>query len=248
MLFHRGCRLSLDPAPGGASMRVRSVIDRLYEQRRREGEIALQTQAALARRRPIVVAWMVLGGIVLAFALRVPPGQPAFYWASAALGAVWLGGWLTSGRTWRGTPTDLPIGFACGAILLVIFLLGASVVAQIEVLPAPVDALLAHARWGALPLVALITAANGVTEELFFRGAVYDAFYGKHPVIVSTIAYTLVTALSGIVLLAFAGALLGLLCAWLRRISSGVIAPITAHVTWSLGMLFWLGPVLDLWR
>lgn len=226
----------------------RRVVDRYHEQRRREGEVAANTAAALAARRLQVGVWMIIGGVVLAVTLRLPPGEPAFYWASGALGVVWLAGWLMSGRTWRGTSTDLPVGLICGVVLLDVFLLGASVVAQVEVLRAPVDALLAHARWGALPLVALITAVNGVTEELFFRGAVYDAFLGKHPVVVSTVAYTVVTALSGIVLLAFAGALLGLLCAWLRRISGGVIAPIAAHVTWSLGMLFWLGPVLELWR
>ena len=38
----------------------------------------------------------------------------------------------------------------------------------------------------------------------------------------------------------------GLLTAAQRRVTGGVAGPIAAHLTWSLGMLFLLGPVLAL--
>ena len=95
------------------------------------------------------------------------------------------------------------------------------------------------------PLVTVITIVNGIAEELYFRGALYAAVGRRHAVAVTTIVYTLVTATSGIPLLVLAAALVGLVVAFQRRVTGGILGPAITHLTWSLGMLFLLPPVLD---
>ena len=100
-------------------------------------------------------------------------------------------------------------------------------------------------RVGSLPLVALITVVNGIAEELYFRGALYAAVGRRHAVAVTTVVYALVTAAAGIPLLVLAAALVGLVVAFQRRVTGGILGPIVTHLTWSLGMLFPLPPVRD---
>ncbi len=54
----------------------------------------------------------------------------------------------------------------------------------------------------------------------------------------TTVAYTLATAATGNVMLAFAAVLLGVVVGLERRASGGILAPILTHCTWSLTMLF----------
>ena len=127
------------------------------------------------------------------------------------------------------------------------FLAGAALVAQIPVLREPVEDLLDHARYGSLWIVAVITAINGVAEELFFRGGLYSAVGRNRPVLITTIVYALATVATGVVLLVFAALALGTLVGLQRRVTGGVLGPIITHLTWSLGMLFLLPPALNLW-
>ena len=46
-------------------------------------------------------------------------------------------------------------------------------------------------------------------------------------------------------LLILAGALVGLVVGFQRRVTGGILGPTITHLTWSLGMLFLLPPVLD---
>ena len=85
-----------------------------------------------------------------------------------------------------------------------------------------------------------ITLANGIAEEVYFRGALYSAFGPHRPVWWSTVAYVVVTAASGNVMLIFAAALMGTLFALERRATRGILAPMITHVTWSALMLFLL--------
>ena len=131
---------------------------------------------------------------------------------------------------------------ALGAMLLGVFMLGAVVVARIPVLREPVEELLDHAAVGSLALVTVITMVNGIAEELYFRGAMYAAVGRRHAVAVTTVVYALVTATSGIPLLVLAAALVGLVVAFQRRVTGGILGPIITHLTWSLGMLYLLPP------
>jgi uncharacterized protein len=99
-----------------------------------------------------------------------------------------------------------------------------------------------HAAEGSLPLLVVITAVNGIAEELFFRGAAYAAVT-RYPVPVTTVAYAIATLATGNVMLSFAAVLLGVVVGLQRRASGGILAPILTHVTWSLAMLFVLPAV-----
>ena len=56
-------------------------------------------------------------------------------------------------------------------------------------------------------------------------------------------AYTVATAATGNVMLAFAALLLGVVVGLQRRASGGILAPILTHCAWSLTMLFALPPL-----
>lgn len=71
-----------------------------------------------------------------------------------------------------------------------------------------VNSILEYADAGWLPIVVLLTAVNGVAEELFFRGAAYAAIT-RHPVAWTTLAHGVATLATGNVMLSFAALILG---------------------------------------
>ncbi len=213
-----------------------------------------EPDSAFRRRRIVVGITLLVGAGILTWALRIEPGDPTFYAATFALAAVWAVGAVASGplhlgrahtRDGRELSRAVVQSLALGALLLGLFLAGSVVVAQVPVLRDPVQELLDHARVGSLAVVTVITIVNGVAEELYFRGALYAGVGRRHAVAVTTIVYTLVTATSGIPLLVFAAALVGLVVAFQRRVTGGILGPAITHLTWSLGMLYLLPPVLD---
>jgi membrane protease YdiL (CAAX protease family) len=204
-----------------------------------------ESERNLRRRQLVTAGFVVVGGVLLALSLRIKPGNASFYPATLGLAAVWTVGALTSGplhlgRTLRGKeagprPVAMPVAY--GALLAGLFVAGGLVVRQIPWLDEQVRHVLDHAQHGSAPLMILITALNGVAEELFFRGALYAAT-PRHPVIVTTVAYTAATLATGNVMLAFAAMLLGLLVGLERRATGGIQAPIITHLVWSVSMLF----------
>lgn len=214
-----------------------------------------ESDRAFRRRRIVAVVTLVIGIAVNAWALRVAPGNDLFYVATLLLAAVWAGGaWLSGplhlgrARTRSGVAPSRAVvqSLVLGGLLLGLFLVGALVVARIPFLVGPVQELLDHARFGSLAVVAVITAVNGVAEELYYRGALFAAVGRRHAVLVTTIVYAVVTASSGIPLLVLAAVLLGAVVGLQRRVTGGILGPIVTHLTWSLGMLFLLPPVLEL--
>jgi membrane protease YdiL (CAAX protease family) len=133
---------------------------------------------------------------------------------------------------------------AIGLAAVAVFTVGALIVAQVPFLQSSVNAVLDHVRYGSLPLIAVITLVNGLAEELFFRGALYAAIGVRHPVLISTVIYALTTVATGNVMLVFAATVLGVLVGLQRRVSGGVLAPMLTHITWSLGMLLILPPLM----
>jgi membrane protease YdiL (CAAX protease family) len=113
---------------------------------------------------------------------------------------------------------------------------GGLAVRSIPFLDEQVRSVLDHAAEGSVPLLVVITAVNGIAEELFFRGAAYAAVT-RYPVPVTTVAYAIATLATGNVMLSFAAVLLGLVVGLQRRASGGILGPILTHVTWSLAML-----------
>lgn len=207
------------------------------------------TPAALRHRQLVTAGFVVLGGIVLGLSLRIEPGSAWFYPATLALAAVWTVGAFASGPLHLGRigvgrgsvdtvgrrPVLTPI--ALGLMVAGVFVVGALVVREVPFLDDQVRSVVEHADQGSWPLLVLITAVNGVAEELFFRGAAYAAIT-RHPVLWTTVAYGVATLATGNVMLAFAALLLGAVVGLERRASGGILGPILTHCTWSLTMLF----------
>jgi uncharacterized protein len=201
---------------------------------------------ALRRRQIVTVVFVVLGGVVLGFSLRLDPGSVWFYPATSGLALVWAVGAFASGplhlgRIAHASGTRRPIvtPIVIGAALAAVFVLGALVVRQIPFVYRQVQSVLDHAEQGISPILVVITIVSGVAEELFFRGAVYAAAT-RYPVPITTVAYAIATLATGNVALSFAALLLGVVVGLQRRATGGILAPILTHVTWSTSMLFLL--------
>lgn len=209
-----------------------------------------QSDAEFLRRRVVVGITLVIGATLLGFSLNVSPDSAAFYPLTIALASTWVIGGFASGPLHLGRihfrgelrrPIVMPIllGLATAAV----FILGAVIVRNIEPLRNITEQVLAFARYGSLPLVAMVTLMNGIAEEIFFRGALFAAIGVFHPVAISTVIYTLTTVATGNIMLVFSAALLGVLLGLQRRASGGILGPILTHCTWSMTMLLVLPPV-----
>lgn len=198
------------------------------------------TRAGLLRRQIVTVSVVLIGAAILGYSLRIEPGSSAFYVATMALAGVWVAGAFASGklhlgRRVGGTRPILPpilLGFAMAGV----FVLGALVIREIEPLARYVRSVVEYADEGSTAILIVVTAVNGIAEELFFRGAAYAAI-PRHPVLWTTVAYVVATLATGNLILAFAALLLGAVCGLQRRASGGVLGPILTHITWSLTML-----------
>lgn len=209
-----------------------------------------ETRATVLRRRIVVVVVLVLGAVLLGFSLSREPGDASFYWLTLALAAVWAAGaWLSGplhvghvrfrARLRRPVFTGIGIGLAVGAV----FIVGALVARQIPPVRDYIVAVLEFANYGPLALVVFITVINGVAEELFFRGALYSALGRFKPVLLSTLIYAVAVSAAGNPMLGFAGIVLGLVCAYERRMTGGVLAPMLTHFFWGLVMVLALPPI-----
>ncbi|MEJ7833387.1 MAG: CPBP family intramembrane glutamic endopeptidase [Nocardioides sp.] len=209
-----------------------------------------ESPQALKHRQVVTAGFVLLGAVVLGLSLRIEPGSLWFYPATLGLAAVWTVGAVASGPLHLGqiarddmhvrpVVTPIVIGLALGGI----FVVGGLVVRQIPFLADQVTSILDFADQGSLPILFVITAINGVAEELFFRGAGYAAIT-RHPVLWTTIAYGIATLATGNVMLSFAALLVGAVVGLERRASGGILAPILTHCSWSLSMLIVLPLVI----
>lgn len=206
--------------------------------------------AALRRRQLTTIVVVLIGALTLGVSLRIEPGSVWFYPATFALAAVWAIGAFVSGPLHLGQiaarsrpedggprlvrPVLSPILLGLG--LAGIFVVGALVVREIAWLDRQVRSVLDFADQGSLWILVVVTAVNGVAEELFFRGAVYAAL-PRHPILWTTVAYVIATLATGNVMLTFAAVVVGIVVGLERRASGGVLAPILTHCSWSLSML-----------
>jgi membrane protease YdiL (CAAX protease family) len=204
-----------------------------------------QSDAAFLRRRIVVAITLAIGATLLGLSFSVRQGDPAFYPLTFGLAATWTLGSLLSGPLHLGhisfsgslrRPIIAPI--VVGLLLAALFILGALVMRNVPPLASLTEDVLGYARVGKLWIIFLITLVNGIAEELFFRGALFAAIGIRHPVLISTIIYTLATVAGGNPVLVFAAAVLGTVVGLQRRAGGGVLAPILTHITWSLSMLF----------
>jgi membrane protease YdiL (CAAX protease family) len=204
----------------------------------------------IRRRRIVVVVVLVIGATLLGFSLNRPPGDGSFFFLTSVLAAVWSLGAFASGplhlgcvrfrgRNQRPVITGTVIGVLLGAV----FIVGGLVAREIGPVREYIVRVLEFANYGALWLVVLVTVINGLAEELFFRGALYTALGTFHPEVVSTLVYAVAVSGTGNPMLGFAGIILGAVCAYERRITGGVLAPMMTHFFWGLVMVLALPPV-----
>jgi membrane protease YdiL (CAAX protease family) len=203
------------------------------------------------RRRIAVAIIVVIGATLLGYSLGRDPGDETFYGLALALAGVWAFGALLArpihlghvrffGRNQRPVISGTVIGLALGGV----FILGGLIAREVPALRDYTAAVLEFATQGSLPLIVFITVINGLAEELFFRGALYSALEKHHPAIISTIVYTLAIGVSTLnPMLTFAAIILGAVCAFERRATGGVLAPILTHMVWGLIMVLVLPPV-----
>jgi membrane protease YdiL (CAAX protease family) len=202
------------------------------------------------RRRIVVAIVLVVGAVLLGFSLAAKPGDTTFYSLTFALAVTWAVGGFASGPLhlgyipFRGAMRrPILTGIAVGLLAAAVFVAGAIVVRQIAPLHDYVENVLAHARFGSMALVTLVTVLNGIAEEIFFRGGLYAAIGRRYPVPISTAIYAAATLATGNPMLVFAAVTLGFVLALQRRASGGILGPVLTHVTWSLVMLFALPPL-----
>ncbi len=212
---------------------------------------AASSTRRLARRRVIVALTSLAGTSLLRRSLSTKPGSEDFYLSTGAAAAVWTLGGLGSGPVRRGwletraatlrRPLITPVATGVGAFGL--FYGAAFVARKIPMLDRALSRILQFADGGDDRLVLATTLANGVGEEIFFRGALYAALGEHRPVLVTTAVYTCATATTRNPALVAAAAVMGTLFGWQRRASGGIQAPLLTHVTWSTLMLRYLPPL-----
>lgn len=212
-----------------------------------------QSDRDFRRRQVVSLVVVVVGALVLAFALRrTDTGSAEFYGATMLLALVWTVGAFASGPIHLGRvgvdvqaaarPVVQPI--LVGLALSAVFVVGAFIVRLVPPLAEQVRNVLEFAGEGssALPLL-MVTVLNGIAEELFFRGGLYAAI-PRNQVPITAVAYAIATAATGNVMLSFAALVLGVVVGLERRASGGILAPALTHLVWSVTMLYALPAIL----
>ena len=209
-----------------------------------------ESDEAFRRRRRVTAATAVTGASLLGVSLSTPPGSPRFYGLTLGVAATWVIGGLVSGPLHLGRmfgpgeqlrrPVITPVLSGVGAFGA--FYAAALVARRIPVLERAVASVLRYADQGTTPLVLTTTLANGIAEEVFFRGSVYAAAADR-PVLASTVVYGLATTTTRNPALVLASVPMGLLFAQQRRITGGIQASMLTHVVWSTLMLRHLPPL-----
>jgi membrane protease YdiL (CAAX protease family) len=210
-----------------------------------------ESPATVARRRKVVAATSLAGAGLLGVSLSTEPDSVPFYVLTMGVAATWSGGGLASGPLHLGwledrdhdlrRPVVTPI--ATGVAAFGVFYAGALVARRIPFLADAISSILQFAEEGKMPLVLLTTYANGVGEEIFFRGALYSALPSRQAAVVSTGIYALATSTTRNPSLVLAALVMGSLFAAQRRATGGLEAPVLTHLTWSTLMVRYLPPL-----
>ena len=210
-----------------------------------------ESDAAFRRRQRVTAGVSVLGAGLLGVSLSRKPNSTSFYALTLGVAGTWVAGGLASGPLHLGRmfgpgerlrrPVLTPV--VSGVAAFGAFYAAALVARRIPVLERAIGSVLRYADQGTTPLVLTTTLANGVAEELFFRGSVYAAAGATRPVLASTAVYGLATTATRNPALVLASLPMGLLFAQQRRITGGIQASMLTHVVWSALMLHYLPPL-----
>jgi membrane protease YdiL (CAAX protease family) len=203
----------------------------------------------LGRRWMLVCTALVLGAVLVGATLRFDRGSAGFYVAGYLLAGVWIGASLlaTDQRAARralfDVPTEITGGVVVGAVMFVVFVVGAAAGRQFSVLAGPIDHILRTADGGSLAAVMTLALVNGVAEELFFRGVLVDALAARRErstrdvFVWSTVVYVVVTSVAGNTALTLAAVVMGAVFAAERWYTRSLVAPVVTHLVWSTLMI-----------
>ena len=202
-------------------------------------------------RRRVAAAVALAGTGLLGASLSTEPDSSEFYALTFSVAGTWLvGGLATEPLHWsslRGKERSLGrlvgVPILTGAAAFGAFFGAAFVARRIPVLNESLVSVLNYAERGSDSWVMATTLANGIAEEVFFRGSLFTALACPNPVAGSTAVYMLTTCATRNPALVLASGVMGTLFAAQRRSSGGLLAPILTHITWSALMLRYL-PVL----
>jgi membrane protease YdiL (CAAX protease family) len=185
--------------------------------------------------KPFLAAVTAAGSGLLGASLASRPGSRRFHVLTASVAATWLAGAQASGPVPRGR-RDVIQPVVAGAGAFGVFYGCALVARHIPPLRRAITGVLDHAHRGSKASVVATALLTGAAEEVFFRGALYDAAGAR----TSTAVYVLSTVATRNPALVLASAVMGTLFAWQRARSGGVQAPVLTHVVWSALMLGFL--------
>jgi uncharacterized protein len=185
---------------------------------------------------------------LLGASLSTKPGSRKFYALTFSVAGTWLiGGLAVEPLDWnsvRGTQRSfrelVAVPVLTGVAAFGAFFGAALVARRIPVLNEALISVLNYSERGTDSLVLLTTLANGVAEEVFFRGSLFSALGSPYPAAASTGAYMLTTCATRNPALVIAAGVMGTVFAAQRRSSGGLLAPILTHVTWSALVLRYL--------
>jgi membrane protease YdiL (CAAX protease family) len=200
------------------------------------------------RRRRLVAAVALTGTGLLGASLSTKPASGTFYALTFSVAGTWLvGGLVAEPLRWSSLRGDersfgrlVAVPVLTGVAAFGAFSGAALVARRIPALNDALTSVLNYAERGSDSLVMATTLANGVGEEVFFRGSLFTALGSPHPVASSTALYMLATAATRNPALVLASGVMGSLFAVQRRASGGLLAPILTHVTWSALMVRYL--------
>ena len=197
------------------------------------------------RRRVVAGLTYVLGSALLARSLHAEPGSRRFFRDTFATAATWtVGGALSrpgGARRAHGSPLE---SVAVGAAAFVPFYAGAHLARRIPLLRRALTGVLRHVHDATTPWVVVTTMVNGVAEEIFFRGALYELSGRPGAAIARTSGFYVLTVTgSGNPALILASAAMGPVFAWQRARGGTIVAPALTHLTWSALMLAFVAPL-----
>jgi uncharacterized protein len=200
------------------------------------------------RRQRLAAAVALTGTGLLGASLSTKPGSRQFYALTFSVAGTWLlGGLAVEPLRWdslrgkdRSFGSLVAVPVLTGAAAFGAFFGAALVARRIPVLNEALVSILNYAERGSDAWVLTTTVANGVAEEVFFRGSLFTTLVCPHPVPASTAVYMLTTCATRNPALVVAAGVMGTVFAVQRRESGGLVAPILTHVTWSALMLRYL--------
>jgi uncharacterized protein len=202
----------------------------------------MASRESSARRRLVVAGTLLLGTSLLAATLRVPTGSTSFFVTGLLVAGTWILGSVVSGpvpvESIRSSRLVVVLtALALGIVAFLGFLAADLVGQHLPFISPALHNVLTKADAGPAGLVLAVALANGLGEELFFRGALFSALGTHHPVAGTTVIYVAVTAATGNVALVVAAGVMGTLFALQRRRTAAIVAPTVTHLCWSTLMV-----------